>query len=125
MSSISSKAPFDFRKSVAYAADAKRQFHREAQRRLRQLATALGFARGDYDLRSNQGGIAVSGEVTMHAEHLYVQASQPAFAGNTGILFRTCRDRQDYVGGCNHFASLDELHDPERLANIIRGNCDF
>ena len=34
--------------------------------------------------------IAVSGEVTLHAERLYVQACQPATGHDTGILFRLC-----------------------------------
>ncbi len=54
-----SKTRFDFRKRVAYDADAKRSFHINARRQLRALAAALGLRPGDYDLRSNQGGIAV------------------------------------------------------------------
>lgn len=111
---------FDFRKHVAYYPEAKRLFHQNARRQLHKLAAALGFNAGDYDLRSNKGGIAVSGEVTLHADRLYVQASQPASGGNTGILFRSCEGRRDYVGGTNHFASLDLLHDPAALATLIR-----
>jgi hypothetical protein len=59
-----------------------------------------------FDLRSNQGGVAVSGEVTLHADRLYVQASQPTTGSDTGILFRSCDGRRDYVGGVNNFASL-------------------
>jgi hypothetical protein len=64
--------------------------------------------------------IAVSGEATLHADHLYVQASQPATGSNTGILFRSCEGRRDDIGGPNHFASLDLLHDPGGLATLIR-----
>ncbi len=39
--------------------------------------------------------------------------------GDTGILFRSCKGRRDYYGGMNHFASLDRLHEPERLAELI------
>jgi hypothetical protein len=56
---------FDFRKPVAYDAEAKRAFHRHARRRLKQLAEALSLSPGAYDLRSNLAGIAVCGEVTM------------------------------------------------------------
>lgn len=111
---------FDFRKRVAYYPEQKRLFHRNARRQLEKLAAALGLEPGDYDLRSNKGGIAVSGEVTLHADLLYVQASQPASGSNTGILFRNCEGRRDYVGGPNHFASLDLLHDPAALATLIR-----
>jgi hypothetical protein len=116
-------AGFDFRKSVSYDPDAKRLFHTNAQRHLRLLATALDLAAGAYDLRSNQGGIAVSGEATLHADRLYVQASQSATGRDTGILFRTCQGRKDYVGGRNHFASLDLLNTPDLLARRIREAC--
>jgi hypothetical protein len=95
---------FDFRKSVAYNGAAKRLFHTRARRQLKKLADALGLPPDGYDLRSNKAGIAVSGEITLHTDHLYVQASQPAFGGDTGVLFRTCQGRKDYVGGPNNFA---------------------
>ena len=114
---------FDFKKRVAYDADAKRRFHRHASTQLLKLAEALGLAPGDYDLRSNEGGIAVSGEITLHANHLYVQASQPATRADTGILFRSCEGRRDYTGGRNNFASLDLLHRPDELAALIRRHC--
>jgi len=123
MSSTCAPTRFDFRKSVAYDGDAKRKFHDHAQRQLRKLAAALGLTMGGYDLRSNRAGIAVSGEITLHAEHLYVQVSQPAFGGNTGILFRSCEGRKDYLGGPNSFASLDLLHEPGALARCIRAEC--
>jgi hypothetical protein len=115
--------PFDFRKDVAYNGAAKRLFHIRARRQLKKLADALGLPPDGFDLRSNKAGIAVSGEITLHADYLYVQASQPATGSDTGILFRTCKGRNDYVGGPNNFASLDLLHQPEELARRIRQAC--
>jgi hypothetical protein len=114
---------FDFRKSVAYNGAAKVLFHDSAKRQLRQLARALGLLPDGFDLRSNEAGIAISGEITLHADHLYVQVSQPVTGGDTGVLFRTCKGRKDYVGGPNNFASLDLLHQPEELARRIREAC--
>ena len=111
---------FDLRKRVAYDDDAKRLFHNHARRQLRELANALGLAPGSFDVRSNKGGCAVSGEATLHADHLYVQACQPATGHDSGVLFRTCSGRRDYVGGPNHFATLDLLNTPEQLAERIR-----
>jgi hypothetical protein len=116
-------ADFDFRRRVCYDASAKRAFHARARRQLKRLAAALGLSPGAYDLRSNQGGIAVSGEVTLHADHLYVQACQPATGHDTGVLFRTCEGRKDYHGGPNNFASLDMLNRPQHLAARIREAC--
>jgi hypothetical protein len=73
-----------------------------ARRLLLALAAVLGFAPCAFDLRSNEGGIAVSGEVTLHADRLYVQTSQPATGNDTGILFRRCEGRRDDVGGVNN-----------------------
>ena len=112
--------PFDFRKRVAYDPEAKHLFHAHARRQLRALAKALDLGDGEYDLRSNEAGIAVSGEVTLHSDHLYVQVSQPATGSDTGILFRSCEGRRDYVGGVNNFASLDSLHRPDQLARRIK-----
>jgi hypothetical protein len=120
-----SKKPqaFDFRKPVAYDAYAKEAFHRNARRRLKQLADALGLPPDAYDLRSNQGGVAVSGEIILHTDHLYVQVSQSTMGYDGGVLFRSCEGRNDYYGGPNHFASLDLLNRPEELARRIKEAC--
>ncbi len=114
---------FDFHRSVAYDDHAKRLFHSRARSQLRRLATALGLQPGSYDLRSNQGGIAVSGEIMLHSERLYVQAAQSLMGHDNGILYRTCKGRKDYVGGPNNFAPLDLLNRPEELARRIRERC--
>ncbi|MHB1205729.1 MAG: hypothetical protein ACYCZX_09195 [Rhodospirillaceae bacterium] len=120
MSHASQHTDFDFCKSVSYDPETKRLFHGYARRQLKQLAGVLGLAPIAYDLRSNYGGMAVSGEVTLHADHLYVQACQPATGHDTGILFRSCEGRGDYIGGPNHYASLDLLHAPDHLAIRIQ-----
>ena len=102
---------------VAYNGERKKLFHAEARRALTALADALGYERGDYDLRSNQGGIAVSGEITLHSDEAYIQVSCDCRGGR--VLFRRCHNRRDYCGDPNHFATIDELTDPTRLAARI------
>jgi hypothetical protein len=121
MSDISSA--FDFRKRVAYHKWLKRDFHLAAHRQLRRLAEALGLPPGAYSIRSNAGGMAVSGEITLHADRVYVQVCQPATGQDTGVMFRTCEGRKDYYGGPNNFASLDLLNLPQDLALRIREVC--
>ncbi|NEP18711.1 MAG: hypothetical protein F6J97_17730 [Leptolyngbya sp. SIO4C1] len=41
---------------------------------LRRIAHTLGYAPGSYDLRINRAGIAVSGEITLHTDDLYVRS---------------------------------------------------
>jgi hypothetical protein len=107
-------------KPCAYDAAQKRLFHLTGRKRLAALAEALGFASGSYDLRSNAGGIAVSGEVTLHHTALYAQICQPATGADSGILIRTCQGRTNYTGGRNHFAPLSLLDDTPALAARCR-----
>lgn len=104
----------------AYDAAQKKVFHATARARLRRLAVELALPAGSYDLRSNQGGIAVSGEITLHHESVYVQVSQSAIGGGMGVLIRTCRGRRDFTGGINNFASLAMLDDLPALAAQVR-----
>ncbi|MEN2980447.1 hypothetical protein P7L78_06730 [Tistrella bauzanensis] len=106
----------DWYTSCSYEPDRKRRFHTVARARLRRLAAGLGFPPASFDLRSNQGGIAVSGEITLHHERVYVQVCQPATRADTGILIRICEGRRDYTGGRNHFAPLSMLDDIPALA---------
>lgn len=104
----------------SYAPDVKRRFHSTARARLRQLANELRWPTGSYDLRSNQGGIAVSGEITLHNEAVYIQVSQSALGGGMGVLIRTCQNRRDYTGGPNNFVPLAMLDDIPALATRVR-----
>lgn len=103
------------RRGVAYDADAKRAFHTEARKALRLLADALGLSADGFDLRICAGGPAVAGEVILHADRLYVQVSVGSFGGHD-VLFRRCRDRSDFCGERNHWACIEELLDPAKLA---------
>lgn len=107
-------------KDYGYDEAQKQRFHTVARARLRQLVSALRLPSGSYDLRSNKGGIAVSGEITLHHECVYIQVSQSALGSGMGILIRTCRGRRDYVGGTNNWAPLTLLDDVPALAERAR-----
>ena len=104
----------------AYDGAQKRMFHAAGRVRLEVLAKVLEFTPGSFDLRSNPGGIAVSGEVTLHHDRLYVQLCQPATGMDTGILIRICQGRKDYTGDRNHVAPLSLLNDIPALASRCR-----
>jgi len=106
------------RRGVAYDSDAKRAFHVEARKALRLLGDALGLAAGSFDIRISAGGPAVSGEVILHADRLYVQVSIGSFGGHD-VMFRRCRDRSDYCGERNHWARMEDLLDPAPMAQHI------
>lgn len=90
--------------------DKKEAFHRQGKKFLKALAAEMGLLAGEFDVRSNKGGIAVSGEVTLHADQVYIQLRESA-VGQRGVhvLYRTCDGRKDYSGGTNHWQSLRHL----------------
>lgn len=84
-------------------------FHRDGRRFLKRLAAELNLARGSFEVRSNLGGIAVSGEVTLHSDTLYVQLAQSVLWPDVRILYRRCNGRRDYCGQTNHIVAVRDL----------------
>ncbi|MGE3874357.1 MAG: hypothetical protein AB7F74_15505 [Parvibaculaceae bacterium] len=110
---------FDWTKSCSYDDAQKRRFHATARSRLKQLAAQLRLPPGTFEVRSNKGGIAVSGEITLHHDRAYVQVGQFGLSSGHGILIRTCESRSVYTGGANHFAALSLLDDIPALAATV------
>lgn len=110
---------FDWKSPVEYDEDRKIAFHRAARKQLKALASFCGWHPSSFDLRSNMAGIAVSGEITLHHEQVYISVSQTRLGGDSGILIRSCKGRKDYTGGCNSFAPVDLLDDIPALADRI------
>lgn len=99
----------------------KDALHKEGKTFLRRLAKTLGLPVGSYNIRCNRGGIAVSGEVTLHGDRLYVQLAEMAI-GSDGLelLYRPCRGKKDYTGGPNQFVSLRTLaKSPEKWESFL------
>jgi len=99
--------------------------HRLAREVLKKLARDyLMLPVQEYSIRSNMGGPAVSGEVTLHANTLYLQIGQSMSPGAC-ILYRRCNGMKDYSGGRNHFAPIERLDDPRAFAMHLRGMATF
>lgn len=111
---------FQWTKSCAYDEEQKRRFHSTARSRLKKLAAELDLAAGTFDIRSNRGGIAVSGEITLHHDRFYLQVSQFGLSSGHGILIRTCKGRKDFTGGTNNFVRFQLLDDVPALAAAVR-----
>lgn len=107
--------PFNWTTPCAFDDAQKGAFHRRAKKQLKALAALLRWSPRSFDLRSNPAGPAVSGEITLHGDRVYVQVSQ----GPLGILIRSCKGRKDFVGGPNSFAPLDLLDDLPALRERI------
>jgi hypothetical protein len=101
---------------LSYNYFGKKEFHRLGKRVLKYFAEGMGFVKGTYDIRSNLGGDAVSGEVVFHGENVYIQLSQT----DLGILVRSCKGRKDYVGGSNHWIKWEGLRDFSSFMEKVR-----
>ena len=90
---------------------AKKTFLNVGKVFLRALGKDLGLR--DVVVRSNAGGIAVSGACTLigmwEDSGIYICIEQPACCGEDVIYYRTVRNSKDYRGGYNHFIRLSEL----------------
>ena len=91
----------------------KKAFHLQGKKFLKALAKELGIEAA-CDVRSNLGGMAVSGEVTLHGEGIYVQLYESCVGGRgISVLYRSCKGRKDYSGGQNHSAKMSDFDDTD------------
>ena len=107
------------RRGITYDAEAKTAFHREAKSSLRALARELGLGPEDYDLRSNYGGVAVSGEITLHSNQAYVQISLGCMGPGREVMYRRCSGRSDYCGERNYYCDIAKATRPASFAAHI------
>jgi hypothetical protein len=97
--------------------EAKEIFHEKGPGLLKALAKEIGLL--DFDVRSNKGGNAVSGEVTLHADEIYLQLFESS-VGPKGLrlLYRTCQGRSDCSGGKNNEIFVSQLRDEDQFRNF-------
>ena len=96
----------------------KESFHRKTAAALKQVAIAMGLQKGEFDIRSNKGGIGVSGEITLHTDRIYVQVAQSSSKG-LDVLMRQCDGRKDYSGKQNRYAAITAFDDIALLADWL------
>ena len=100
---------------IGYQPDKKRQFKLDALFILKGLAELMQLQHDEYVVRWNEGGIAVSGDATLHTNEVYIHFSQLAGGQGTGFMWRTCKGQKDFVGGFNRWADWDVLLNPEKF----------
>lgn len=109
---------------IGYDAEAKIEFEAAARQALRRVYHVLKLRpEGGNSIRPtirfNAGGIAVSGEVTLHSDGLYVQVAESYSGKGNEVMFRFVKSRTDYSGGPNHWASAAELEDAKTFAKRL------
>lgn len=98
---------------------AKHLFHLDAREFLVSLARALELPEGSYEIRSNQGGQAVSGEVTLHHDNLFVELSESAVRRGVVISYRSCESQQDFTSGSHFGAHVVAMRQSDRASRFI------
>jgi|688.fasta_scaffold269969_6 hypothetical protein len=106
--------------NVGYNPEAKEQFLKMSKKLAAITAQELGLEKGSYDIRVNKAGVAVSGEVTLHSDNLYVQFGQSSMPGNGRFLCRSCKGRKDYTGGSNQWYKFEDLRDFGKFINFLK-----
>ena len=85
-------------RSCSYDEEQKRRFHSIARSRLKKLAAELALSFGPYHICSNKAGIAVSGEITLHHEQVYLQVGQFGLGSGHGIYPHLQHRRPEPLG---------------------------
>lgn len=105
----------------------KARFHRLGKQVCRELAKLMELPKGSYRIDSNLGGIAVSGEITLHGEFIYLQFSQSVLGPTLGFMYRYCRGNRDYGGDLRHcpnvWAPWHALLELDAVAQTIKTTC--
>jgi len=100
--------------SCSYNETNKAKFHRLAKSCLREIAKQLGLDKGTFTIRSNMAGIAVSGEVTLHGDDIYISLSADGPFSEPQFMYRSCKGQKDYTGGGNNWMRYADLSDMDR-----------
>ena len=103
---------------LGYDSVRKHALHAEAVRLLRQLGKALSLPRTEFEVRWNEGEIAVSGEASLYTDRVWVQVCQSVYRLGD-VMFRATTERGSCGHGQNHWARATQLADPVNLAEHI------
>lgn len=107
---VSKLAAFVEYNQFSYHSFNKDAFFQEARKLARRIAADLGMTAGTFEVRMNRAGIGSSGEVVLHADHLYVQLDAEIDLGRgRTFMFRGCRSMRDFTGLTNRWALWRDL----------------
>jgi len=107
-------------KFKGYDEDGKKLFLAGARRSANLINKALNLGA---DVRVCRGGIAVSGEVDLHGDDIYLSLGLGC-GPDLQVLLRRCNGKKDSFGGPNNWARWEDLRGLERgdarILDIIR-----
>jgi hypothetical protein len=85
----------------------KQEFKNLGRCILKYIAQEMGLKEGEYDIRWNPGGVACSGDHTLHTERVYL-----ALHDNLGMgwfYYRSCNGLRDFSGGSNQVVRWNSI----------------
>lgn len=98
----------------------KKTFHADGKKFLKDLAKELGLT-GKCEIKSNQAGREVSGDVFLQADTLFICMNE---SGNgVKVLYRRHRSRQDTTGMGNNWVTMHELSHSEMRREDFINSC--
>ena len=107
-------------REAVYNEEKKAEYRRLGRKILTEIANLMGLQKGEYDIRWNPGGIACSGDHTLHTDRVYVALHDNL--GSGWFYWRTCKGRKDYSGGQNQIVRWDTLqkHGLNSLVEVLK-----
>ena len=87
----------------------KERYWKLGQEILKYIVYLMELKKGEYEIRWNPGGIAVSGDHTLHTDKFYLALHDNCGLGS--FYYRTCKGMRDFSGGPNQIYSWNELLD--------------
>ena len=96
----------------------KNEYKKLGRRILKYIAEKMALTPDQYDIRWNPGGIACSGDSTLHTDKVYVALHDNC--GSGWFYWRTVKGRRDFTGGPNQIVRWDDFCEPEGMVNLIR-----
>ena len=96
----------------------KQRYKNLGRKILRYIAQEMGLKEGEYEIRWNPGGIAVSGDHTLHTTKVYLHLSDNL--GSGWFYYRSCNGLRDYSGGQNQIVHWDKLRSVQQLIDALK-----
>jgi hypothetical protein len=110
----------DLTNGASYNEELKAEYRKLGKKILKEIVMQMGLMDGQYDIRWNPGGIAMSGDHTLHTDKVYLSLCDNCGMG--WFYWRTVKGRTDYTGGPNQIVGWTSFlqNGIEPLAAVLK-----